>query len=375
MTKVLQLPATRFEPARYGEQLAEKERKLASAFARLSDAELEVFASSPEHYRMRAEFRIWHDRASGLCQHVMFEPGQPQQPIPVTQFPVAHNAIDSLMPRLLAAINLQTTLKQKLFQIEYLCSTGGELLVTLIYHRQLDDAWEVAARTLAAELDIHIIGRARRQRLVLSQDFVTETLQVNGRNVFSIQPENSFTQPNAGINAAMINWVDRQLQSLATPVENDLLELYCGNGNFTIPLANHFRRVLATEISKRSISAAIENCRLNKVGNIDFVRLSSEETVQALRGDRPFRRLKDVDLESLQPAVLLVDPPRAGLDDASRELARKIDLVVYISCNPETLLRDLAQLMPTHTVCANALFDQFPYTDHCECGVILKRNA
>ncbi len=373
MTEVLNIPANPFEPARYEALLADKHRSLARAFAQLSNAELEVFASSPENYRMRAEFRIWHDRDNGLCQHVMFDPAAPREPVPVEHFPVAHHSIEQLMPQLLAAVNDSEVLKHKLFQVEYLCSSQGEVLVTLIYHRQLDEHWEAAARALAGALDIHLIGRARRQRLVLSQDFVTETLPVNGTDFQSIQPENSFTQPNAGINRAMISWVDQQLQQAPSVAASDLLELYCGNGNFTIPLARHFRRVLATEISKRSIAAAIDNCRLNGVNNIDFVRLSSEETVQALRGDRPFRRLRDIDLEALRLGTLLVDPPRAGLDDASRQLARNFEVVIYISCNPETLLRDLQHLQDTHTIYSNALFDQFPYTAHCECGVVLRK--
>jgi tRNA (uracil-5-)-methyltransferase len=71
--------------------------------------------------------------------------------------------------------------------------------------------------------------------------------------------------------------------------------------------------------------------------------------------------------------VVLVDPPRAGLDDATVELVRKVDRILYISCNPETLKNNLQALSTTHKIDRYAVFDQFPYTHHIECGVYLSR--
>eukprot|EP00959_Pyramimonas_sp_CCMP1952_P013734 290311-Pyramimonas_sp.AAC.1 len=63
-----------------------------------------------------------------------------------------------------------------------------------------------------------------------------------------------------------------------------------------------------------------------------------------------------------------VDPPRAGLDEASLQFAGTFERVVYVSCNPATLVRDLQTLSATHEVQRFAVFDQFPYTPHTECG-------
>ena len=71
--------------------------------------------------------------------------------------------------------------------------------------------------------------------------------------------------------------------------------------------------------------------------------------------------------------TLFVDPPRAGLDATCRKLAATFDRVVYVSCNPETLARDLGELSMTHRVTRLAAFDQFPYTPHLEAGVLLER--
>jgi tRNA (uracil-5-)-methyltransferase len=155
--------------------------------------------------------------------------------------------------------------------------------------------------------------------------------------------------------------------------EDDLLELYCGNGNFTLPLATRVRKVLATEISKTSVNAALSNLADNAVDNVSLVRLSAEELTEALNDVRPFRRLAGVDLKSYDFGSVFVDPPRAGMDPDTCELTRRFERILYISCNPETLAANIAQLHDTHRVERCALFDQFPYTHHMESGVLLVR--
>ena len=85
--------------------------------------------------------------------------------------------------------------------------------------------------------------------------------------------------------------------------DDDFLELYCGNGNFTIPMSRNFRRVLATEVSKANTECARENLTANQVKNVQFARLNAKETADALQPDaRPFKRLTEagVDLSSLK---------------------------------------------------------------------------
>jgi len=372
------IPALDYQPTQYEVQLQRKTATVEQQLSPFYSGPIHVFSSPKKHFRMRAEFRVWHqsDAAQPRCFYAMFDPEQPKQAIEITDFPIASRAISDLMPILMEKINQSKILMRKLFQIEFLSCSRDEVLVSLIYHRQLDEHWIVAAQELESALNIAIIGRARKQRIVLSRDEVTEQLTVAGENYRYQQKENSFTQPNAAINQQMIGWTCQQIAALQQhdrETTQDLLELYCGNGNFTIPLAKKFRRVLATEISKTSIASAKENCRLNAVDNIDFVRLSSEETVSALRKERPFRRLSDIALDDYRFSTLLLDPPRAGLDDASITLAKTFDTVVYISCNPASLVENLQHLTAQHRVAAAALFDQFPYSRHCECGVILQR--
>jgi tRNA (uracil-5-)-methyltransferase len=131
--------------------------------------------------------------------------------------------------------------------------------------------------------------------------------------------------------------------------------------------------VLATEISKTSINSALFNCEKNDTNNIEFVRMSSEDFTDALNGVRQFRRLKDVALDDYDISTVLVDPPRSGLDDGTLELISRYSRIIYISCNPETLVKNLKALEADFEIEKLAFFDQFPYTHHIESAVVLTK--
>lgn len=365
------------DPTQYQAQLEAKRVRIEAQFAPFSPPALEVYASRPTHYRQRAEFRIWHEGDDLF--YAMFEPDPElpgkQRPVRIDTFPVASEAINALMPQLRDALMASDTLRRKIFQVEFLSTQAGEMLVTLIYHRQLDEAWRHEAESLANALGIQIIGRARKQRIVLSTDFVTEHLEVDGRTFHYQQIENSFTQPNAGIAADMLSWARAATRPVSDEPLRDLVELYCGNGNFTVALAENFRRVLGTEISRTSVASAQVNLADNSIDNTVITRMSSEDFSDALSGRRVGRRATALELDQYDFSTVLVDPPRAGLDAGSCEEISRYEHIVYVSCNPDTLAENLAQLTQTHTLERFALFDQFPYTHHCECGVLLKRKG
>ncbi len=356
-----------FDPSTYDAQLQAKVARLRELLAPFGAPEPAVFDSPREHYRLRAEFRLW--REDGQRHYAMFAPGEKHKAILIEDFPIASERINALMPRLKAAWQASEALSNRLFQVEFLTTLAGDAMVTMCYHRPLDEAWEVAARQLAEELGVSLIGRSKGKRLVIGRDYAVEKLDVAGR-VFSYrQPEGAFTQPNGAVNQKMLSWAFDAIGER----DDDLLELYCGNGNFTLPLATRVRQVLATEISKTSVNAALSNLDENAVDNVRLVRLSAEELTQALNDVRPFRRLEGIDLKSYAFGTVFVDPPRAGMDPDTCELTRRFERILYISCNPETLAANIEQLQDTHRIERCALFDQFPYTHHMESGVLLVR--
>ncbi|WP_205341057.1 tRNA (uridine(54)-C5)-methyltransferase TrmA [Denitrificimonas caeni] len=361
------MPHTDDSSAAYLAQLNAKQARLHNLLSEFNAPAPQVFASAEQHYRLRAEFRLW--REDGLRHYAMFAPGDNRTPIFVEDFPIASERINQLMPRLKSAWSNNTAISERLFQVEFLTTLSGEALITLCYHRPLDDVWQAAAEQLAAELNVSIIGRSRGKRNVIGRDYVVEKLKVADR-VFSYrQPEGAFTQPNGAVNTHMLNWAYNALGEQT----DDLLELYCGNGNFTLPLSTRVRKVLATEISKSSVNAALANLADNQIDNIELVRLSAEELTQALNAVREFRRLANIDLDSYQFGTVFVDPPRAGMDSDTCELVRRFPRILYISCNPETLAENIRQLSDTHRITQTALFDQFPWTEHMESGVLLER--
>jgi len=361
------MPLPTIDPTQYDSQLATKIARFREDFAEFDLPAPAVHRSAPLHYRLRAEFRVWHHGDD--LDFAMFNPENPKQPVLMADFPAACERICSAMPRLKSLLLASETLKNRLFQVDFLATLSGELLVTLIYHRQLDEAWLAAAQGLADGLPAGIIGRSRGQKLVLGRDWVLESFALDGRQLHYQQHENAFSQPNGGVNRQMLSWACQQAAGLG----GDLLELYCGNGNFTMALAPLFGKVLATEVSKTSVHAAQYNREANDVDNLRIIRMSSEELSAALSGRENFRRMQDIDLASYRFTTIFVDPPRSGLDPATLELAAGFDHILYISCNPDTLRANVAALNGTHRIAAAAAFDQFPYTHHLECGLLLTR--
>lgn len=356
----------------YSDQLDEKIHRLSSLLTPFDAPALEIFPSVAEHFRMRAEFRVWHEGDD--LYYVMFN-SETKQKYRVDRFSVASGLINTLMPEVLAYVRERPTLRHRLFQVDFLTTTTDQALISLLYHRPLDETWIAEAKLMRQYLQqfahVHLIGRARKQKHVLDQDFVVETLTVDGQPFHFEHIENSFTQPNATINCEMIQWA----RSTAQTPDRDLLELYCGNGNFSLPLANNFRRVLGTEISRSSVESAKRSIQMNKIQNVVIERLSAEECSAAIQGSALPNRLAHIDLRDYDFSTVLVDPPRAGLDAATIAMISQFDAIIYISCNPETLASNLSELTKTHRIERTALFDQFPFTHHIEAGVYLTRRV
>lgn len=147
-----------------------------------------------------------------------------------------------------------------------------------------------------------------------------------------------------------------ELQSMNFGIKGvNALELYCGSGFFTLGLSKNFRSVTAVESSKEAIILA------RRMG-LENVRLVAGDVSRFLKNDKG--RFDN----------LLVDPPRTGLEKSviSFILDKKPSSIVYISCNPTTLARDIARLKDIYTVSDFTVIDMFPNTHHVECAVRLK---
>lgn len=244
---------------------------------------------------------------------------------------------------------------------------SGELLVCLIYGPEVDwDGLEEAFSTARDELlDIGLMASAKG--VTRGRNWVDEILPVAGGLQYR-QYLGNFTNPNPYMAVHTVEWLT---EILAPRCNEDLLELYCGAGNHTVALAPLFRRILAVDINRHLVEACIANTERNDRRNVTVLRAPSAHFCRRLLG----RSSYEVDDVVFDFTTVVVDPPREGLDELTRRAVTKYDHIVYISCNPQALSRDLADILEEkrHRVRSFVLLDHFPFTPHVECGVVLER--
>lgn len=141
--------------------------------------------------------------------------------------------------------------------------------------------------------------------------------------------------------------------------DDKVLDLYCGTGTIGIYLSRNCQQVLGIEINEDAMKDAKENKKLNNISNIEFICGDTKKAIKCIK---------------YQPTVVVVDPPRNGLDKDVVEylLQLKSDKVVYVSCDPITLARDLSLLQQYYEVIEITPIDLFPQTYHVECVCDLK---
>lgn len=364
----------------YENLLHGKVERLRNLLSLTSEEVVDVFKSAPIHFRMRANFTMWRDNpkeVGGEMYYAMFDEKTNRDPYEIKSFPRGSVLINTLMQNLLTEIHNDKSLFDGLFETRFVTTQLGQAIIVLCYRKPLDDSWVIKARDIAIKLETKLIGRSRKKKYVVNinpedgdDETIEEILNVADRELKYFQTEGAFSQPNAGVCEKMLEW---SLNMTTESSDRDLLELYCGGGTFTAALASNFRKVLATEVSKVSVALAQRCFKSNNIDNVKVARLSSEEFTEAYTKNRSFTRLQDsgIRVSEYDFKTVFVDPPRSGLDADTCQLLTKFDRIVYISCNPETLARDLAILKLTHRLARVAAFDQFPYTHHLECGAYL----
>lgn len=142
-----------------------------------------------------------------------------------------------------------------------------------------------------------------------------------------------------------------------------VFDLYSGIGTIGIFASKFAKRVYGIEIINDAVENAKTNARINNIQNIEFFAGDVEESLSFLIYNK-----------GIKPDVVFVDPPRKGLDKTSiGNLIRiKPKKIVYISCNPTTLVRDLAMLEDTYEIKSATPVDLFPWTGHVECVAMLQ---
>jgi tRNA (uracil-5-)-methyltransferase len=337
-----------------------------------------VFKSDTRHFRLRAKFRIYHHKDSGDISYAMSD--YDKKVLPIKQCLIVSKPIHKLMSKVIVLLNDDSNmvLKKKLFEINFISDDKG-VLITLLYHKVLDETYNIKSLNMSKMLNklgignIRIIGRYAKNKVISQSDEVFVSLSVEDKQIEYIYKDDSFMQPNTKTNKQMLGWIRSQLKDIKDIESKTLIELYCGVGNFSLALSDMFKQVLASEISKKFIVLAQQNAKNNDIKNIEFLRMSAKDFSDAKNGVREFRRCSHIQLDNYPIDCMLIDPPRAGLDEVSLTFVQKANLLIYISCNFDSLVDNLKVLLKTHKLIDYALFDQFAYTKHLEVGVLLQK--
>lgn len=141
-----------------------------------------------------------------------------------------------------------------------------------------------------------------------------------------------------------------------------IVEAYCGIGAISMYLHDKAERIIGIEVIEKAVADAEENARLNHIENVRFVCGDASEQVRRI-------------LKKEKADLLVVDPPRTGLDEEliTTILKAKIKEVIYVSCNPATLGKDLQMLKEKYEITSIRGYDMFPNTSHVECACLLTR--
>lgn len=173
-----------------------------------------------------------------------------------------------------------------------------------------------------------------------------------------------FTQVNASINMAM---VERALAWLELKGTDRVLDLFCGLGNFTLPIARHCQQVVGVEGSEAMVLRGEENARLNGLKNADFF---VADLHQSFAAEENFKAWGMLAFDKI-----LLDPPRSGALEVVENIAMfSAKRIVYVSCNPATLARDASVLQQKgYRLLKTGVMDMFPHTTHVESMALFER--
>ena len=187
----------------------------------------------------------------------------------------------------------------------------------------------------------------------LSKDKRIETTISNNKYEESI---NSFFQVNKTLTESLYDAVRDAIKANQI---NTALDLYCGTGTITIYISDYCNKIIGIDNNPSNIKDANINKQLNNKENIEFICDNVENSID---------KFKEIDL-------IVIDPPRSGLDKKTREYLRKIKPknIIYVSCDPLTLSRDLNELKTDYNIIKVKPFNMFPRTYHCESITVLER--
>ncbi len=336
----------------HNEQLALKQRMLAEQLSRVAGVEPESWAeplSGPEFaYRRRARVAVRWDLKTKKLE-VGFRAAGSQDIVGIDQCPVLVQPLQPIMSRLPDMLR-RLSKPQALGHVELFA--GSSLAVLLRHMAPLSAADLVILKEFCAfhEAQLWLHGEGEPQPADSEQVL---GYRLERWNLDLAYRPGDFVQVNAGVNEAM---VAQALDWLQPGSDERVLDLFCGLGNFALPLAQQVREVVAVEGVQTMVERAAANATSNNLHNAKFFQADlSQPLADAKWAEEGF-------------SAVLLDPPRDGAFEVVRNLAALgAKRLVYVSCNPATLARDTLELVKQgYRLKRAGILDMFPQTAHVE---------
>ncbi len=356
----------------YEEQLALKEEMLEQTIDRYSNLDISkikfnemIGMNNPKYYRHKSQMPVRntkHGLTTGLYKV------NSNDLVPVVHCPIHAENINFINEKIIQicddheiyAFDSKTMRGLLRYIVIRESHFNAEIQVTLvitIYNRALQDV----AREIIKLPNVVSVG--------ISKNKDASNVAVFGEEVEILQGRNSITEaigktkydlkPKAfyQLNPSQAIKLYAHVKSLLNFEEDKVIvDAYCGAGAISMYLAPFAEKVYGIDVSKESIYSALHNKKINKFENVAFAEGEVNKVL-------PWIYNKDIN-----PDVVIIDPPRSGIDDKTLDiLTRKvINKLIYVSCNPSTLAKNLKVLSKKYKVISVTPFDMFPQTSHIE---------
>jgi 23S rRNA (uracil1939-C5)-methyltransferase len=315
---------------------------------------------SPEIWGYRNKIGLRVVRETGRAEFAYHQRHEQEEFVPVDRCYLVSDRMNDLMARLIGIINEAPLRSIEGVEIRTSRATGKSLLLCEMASEEEKDAAAGALKEIQREFGlagaVAAIKEGGRYRdvVLFGRDYIEETA---GGLRFRIGAR-SFFQVNLSILASVFEDVVEAAGLIKDAVVADL---YCGLGTFGLALARRAREVFGVEPEAGNIAFLKKNLELNGIGNFAVCEGTAEEWLSEIleRG----------------PATIVLDPPRRGILEGTlkRIVADPVPRIVYLSCNPTTLARDLKGFLEAYDLTEVRAYDFFPHTPHIEALAILDR--
>ena len=318
----------------YNDQLKFKQNKIKNIITRYLNCDIKINniigSENNFNYRNKTTFQINGD--------IGFFKKKSYDIIPIDKCLISDNLINNAI-KYLKKLNLKYITK-------IICRSSNSELMIIIESSKSNINIE-PIRNIAASI---YIKNNNKYLLSHGKKHITEEL---GNYKYIVSPD-SFFQVNLDVANKLYNKIKEYVGT-----NNNILDLYCGTGSIGI-FVNENNNVVGVEINDSAVKDAFENAKLNNINNIDFLCENSEKAIKKIK---------------TKPNIIIVDPPRSGLTNETINNIFKLDIntMIYVSCDPMTLVRDLNILSKIYKIEEITPFDMFPNTKHVECLVLLKK--